>query len=150
MHKTMIYYSIRLDITLQIFKSLNIFWPQLQRKRYAEYNVFSYAFGCKKKALSDILSSRFVLKQTPGSRLKSARFLKFMSLRSWFSETLTLKTYRREWKLLSLFMFHQVTFILLIVSSLFLNLIAAQVVFSRTYNKTLHTGVLKMLRVNIT
>ena len=35
-------------------------------------------------------------------------------------------------------------------SSLFLNLIAAQVVFSRTYNKTSHAGVLKMLRVNIT
>ena len=47
-----------------------------------------------------------------------------------FSETLTLKTYRREWKLLSLYMFHGVIFILLIVSSLFLNLIAAQVVFS--------------------
>ena len=61
-----------------------------------------------------------------------------------------LKTYRREWKLLSLYMFHWVIFILLIVSSLFLNLIAAQVVFSRTYNKTSHAGVLKMLRVNIT
>ena len=73
-----------------------------------------------------------------------------MSLCSWFSETLTLKTYRCEWKLLSLYMFHRVIFILLIVSSLFLNLIAAQVVFSRTYNKTSHAGVLKMLRVNIT
>ena len=73
-----------------------------------------------------------------------------MSLCSWFSETLTVKTYRREWKLLSLYMFHRVIFILLIVSSLFLNLIAAQVVFSRTYNKTSHAGVLKMLRVNIT
>ena len=47
-------------------------------------------------------------------------------------------------------MFHRVIFILLIVSSLFLNLIAAQLVFSRTYNKTSHAGVLKMLRVNIT
>ena len=46
-------------------------------------------------------------------------------------------------------MFHQVIFILLIVSSFFLNLIAAQVVFSGTYNKTLHAGLLKMLRVNI-
>ena len=33
-------------------------------------------------------------------------------------------------------MFHRVILILLIVSSHFLNLIAAQVVFSRTYNKT--------------
>ena len=47
-------------------------------------------------------------------------------------------------------MFHRVMFILLIVSSLFVNLIAAQVVFSRTYTKKGHTGVLKMLRVNIT
>ena len=47
-------------------------------------------------------------------------------------------------------MFHRVKFILLIVSSLFLSLIAAQVVFSLTYNKTSHAGVLKMLRVKIT
>ena len=37
-----------------------------------------------------------------------------------------------------------------IVSSLFLNLSAVQVVFSQQYNKASHTGVLKMLRVNIT
>ena len=46
-------------------------------------------------------------------------------------------------------MFHQVIFILLIVSSLFLNLIAAQVVFSGTYNKTSHARLRKMPRVNI-
>ena len=49
-----------------------------------------------------------------------------------FRDTYTLKTYLREWKLLSPYMFHWVIFILLIVSSLFLILIAAQVVFSRT------------------
>ena len=42
-----------------------------------------------------------------------------------------------------------VIFILLIVSSLFLDLIAALVVFSQTYNKTSHASVLKMPRVNI-
>ena len=46
-------------------------------------------------------------------------------------------------------MFHRVIFILLIVSSLFLNLIAAQAVFSVTYNETSHAGLLKMPRVNI-
>ena len=39
-----------------------MFWPQIQRKRSEEYNVFTYDFGCKKKALSDMLASRFNLK----------------------------------------------------------------------------------------
>ena len=69
---------------------------------------------------------------------------------SWFSETLySQKTYLSGSKLLSLYMFHRVTFILQIVSSLFLDLIAAQVVFSGTYNKTSQAGLLKMPRVNI-
>ena len=33
-----------------------------EKKRCEEYNVFSYAFGSKKKAMSDILASRFILK----------------------------------------------------------------------------------------
>ena len=33
-----------------------------KKKRCEEYNVFSYAFGSKKKALSDILASQFILK----------------------------------------------------------------------------------------
>ena len=57
------YNSIRFDISLQIFKkSLDIFWPKIQRKGRKEYNVFSYDFGCKKKALSDFLASQFILK----------------------------------------------------------------------------------------
>ena len=39
-----------------------MFFPQIQRKRSEEYNVFSYDFGSKKKALSDMLASRFKLK----------------------------------------------------------------------------------------
>ena len=92
-----------LTYAYRFLKSLNIFWPQIKKKGSEEYNVFSYDCGCKKKALSDILASRFT-------------------------------TYLREWKLLSLYMFHRVIFILLIVSGLFLYLIAAQVVFSRTYS----------------
>ena len=42
--------------------SLDIFWPQIQRKRSEEYNVFSYDFVCEKKSLSDFLASRFILK----------------------------------------------------------------------------------------
>ena len=148
MQKTMIYSSIRFDITLQIF-NINIFWPQIQRKRCEEYNVFSYAFGCKKKALSDIFLPRG--SSWSKHREASLNLQGFWSLWAYahdFQRHLLSKL--REWKLLSLYMFHRVTFILLIVSSLFLNLIAAQVVFSPTYNKTSHAGVLKMLRVNIT
>ena len=66
-----------------------------------------------------------------------------------FQRHFTLQNYLPDWKLLSLYMFHRVICILLIVSSLFLNLIAAQVVFSRTYNKTSHARERKKQRVNI-
>ena len=33
----------------------------MQRKLSEEYNVFSYDFGCKKKAVSDIPASRLTL-----------------------------------------------------------------------------------------
>ena len=48
-----------------------------------------------------------------------------------FRDTYSQNLYRREWELLSLYMFHLVILILLIVSSLILNLIAAQVDIAR-------------------
>ena len=62
------YNSISFAESLQIFKSLNIFWPQIQRKRSEDYNVFSNDFGCKKNALSNILASRFIWKYIANTR----------------------------------------------------------------------------------
>ena len=107
----------------RFLKSLNIFWPQAQEKGSEEYNVFSYDFGCKKKALSDILASWFILKYSK-HRETSLNLQGFWSLWAYAYPTLgfqgyiTLKTYLCEWKLLSQYMFHRVIFILLIVSSL--------------------------------
>ena len=126
----------------------------MKRKRSEEYKVFSYDFGGKKKALSDMLALRFIFKYSK-HREAGLNLQGFWSLWAYayltldFQRHFTLKTYLSEWKLLSLNMFHRVICILLIVSSLFLNLIAAQVVFSQTYNKTSHASVLKMRRVDI-
>ena len=52
------YNSIRFDISFQNFeKPLDIFWLQLNTKKKTFQRIFSYDFGCKKKALSDFLDS---------------------------------------------------------------------------------------------
>ena len=112
----------------------------MQRKRSEEYKVFSYDFGGKKKALSDMLALRFIFKYSK-HREAGLNLQGFWSLWAYaylthdFQRHFTLKTYLSGWKLLSLYMFHQVIFILLIVSSLFLNLIAAQVVYKKTKHR---------------
>ena len=141
------YSSIRFDKSLQIFESLNIFWSQIQRKRSKDYNLFSYDFGCKKKALSDILASRFIWKYIANTRkpveninLQGFKFISIClpdSKLIFVNENCCLCTCFTE-----LYLFYW----LLVVS--FAVLIAAPVVFSRTYNKTSHAGELKMPRVN--
>ena len=53
----MIWSSMRFDISLQSFKKplVDIFSPQIEKKTFLR--VFSYNFGCRKKALSDFLAS---------------------------------------------------------------------------------------------
>ena len=82
-----------------------------------------------------MLASRLILKYSK-DREAGLNLQGFWSLWAYaylthdFQRHFTLQTYLREWKLLSLYMFHRVICISLIISSLFLNLIAAQVVFS--------------------
>ena len=53
---------MRFDISLQNFKKplVDIFSLQIERKMFRR--VFSYNFGCRKKALSDFLASSSSLK----------------------------------------------------------------------------------------
>ena len=66
---TMTWPSIRLDIGLQSFKKpLDIFSPQIERKRSKEYLVIILAV---KEALSDFLaSSSYLKKANTGSKLE--------------------------------------------------------------------------------
>ena len=94
--ETMIWPSIRFDISLQNFKKPSDIFSRKKTLR----RIFSYKFGCRKKTLSDFLASSSSLKKaTPGSWL----------------------TCLREWKLLSLYMFHRIIILLLIFCSLFIN-----------------------------
>ena len=75
---------MRFDISLQNFKKplVNIFSPQIEMFR----RVFSYNFGCRKKALSDFLASSSSLK-TVNTR-KPAKSFKHKLKDSGFLETL--------------------------------------------------------------
>ena len=57
--KTMIWPSIRFDISLQNFKKQIYFLTANRKKTF--WRTFSYKFGCRKKTLSDFLASSFDL-----------------------------------------------------------------------------------------
>ena len=99
----------------------------------------------------------FILKNSKhweaGLKRKSTRFfIKFMSLclrDSWFSETLYLK-YLSSWmKLLSLYTFHRIIFILLIVSSLSRNFNRCAACFQSYINIACRLCTQNDARVNI-
>ena len=73
-------------MSLQNFKKLlvDIFSPQIERKTVRR--VFSYNFGCRKKALSDFLASSSSLK-TVNTR-KPAKSFKLKLKDSGFLQTL--------------------------------------------------------------
>ena len=80
--------------------------------------IFSYNSGCKRKLWAIFLPQVHLWKKANIG--KPALFvninISFKLEESGFLETLN--TCRREWKLLSLYMFHRIIFVLLIVSSL--------------------------------
>ena len=101
--------------SIRFKKPLDIFWPQIQRKCSEDYLVMILAVNRK---LWAIFLPRVHLEkeQTPGSRgLKHKQVYAYLT--HDFQRHFTLNTSLREWKLLSLYMFHRIIFILLIVSS---------------------------------
>ena len=137
--ETMIWPSIRFDISLQNFKKpLDIFSPQIERKRSKEYLVIILAV---KESLERFSCLEFIFEKAntgkPAYKMKNIN----KDFPRHFNICL------REWKLLSLYMFHRIIFLLLlIVSSLFAILIAVPFVFSRSWTSL--AGVVKMPRVS--
>ena len=111
--ETMIWLSISFDISLQYFKKpLDIFSPQIERKRSKEYLVIILAV---KESFERFSCLEFIFEKAntgkPAYKMKNINkdFLRHFN------------TCLREWKLLSLYMFHRIIFLLLIVSSLSCN-----------------------------
>ena len=69
--ESMVWPSIRFDISLQNFKKSSDIFSQRNRMKTFR-RIFSYKFGCRKKTLSDFLASRSSSLKTvntaPGSR----------------------------------------------------------------------------------
>ena len=106
--ETMIWPSIRFDISLQNFKkSSDIFSPQIERKRFKEYLVIILAV---KESFERFSCLEFIFENSkhPEAGLRILR------------DTLIV-TCLREWKLLSLYMFLRIIFLLLNVSRLYCN-----------------------------
>ena len=120
--ETMIWTSIRFDISLQNFKKpLDSFSPQIERKRSKEYLVIILA---GKKALSDFLASSSSLKKAntgkPAWRLRIFRdtlILVFLNENCCFCICFT-----------ELYFFYWLLVVSLVI------LIAVPIVFSRTVN----------------
>ena len=93
---------------------LIIFWPQIQRKGSEDYLVMILPVNRKLWAI--FLPRVHVEKeQTPGAGFKHKQAYAYLT--HDFQRHFTLNTSLREWKLLFLYMFHRIIFILLIVSS---------------------------------
>ena len=143
-HNDLIYNSIRFK------KLLDIFWPQIQRKRSEGSLLMILAV---KRQLWAIFLPWVHLKKI-GNNWKPAETINKLMLTwllsdSWFSETryITLNTCLREGKLLSLYMFHRIIFILLIVRSS--SPLYRRAGCFQSYRNISYVGVLKMPRVNI-
>ena len=109
----MISLSIRFDISLKNFKKpLDSFSPQLERERSKEYLVITLAV---KESFERFSCLEFIFKKAntgkPAYKMKNIN----KDFQRHFNTCL------REWKLLSLYMFHRIIFLLLIVSSLSCN-----------------------------
>ena len=100
--------------SIRFKKPLDIFWPQIQRKCSEDYLLM--ILTVKRKPWAIFLPRVHLEKeQTPGSRLKHEQAYAYVT--HDFQRHFTLNASLREWKLLSLYMFHRIIFILLIVSS---------------------------------
>ena len=129
--ETMIWPSIRFDISLQKYKKrLDIFLPQIERKRSKEYFVIILAV---KGSSERFCCLEFICEnslQTPGSKLKT--WTKALRLRN-FRDTLI--EFVNE-NCFFLYMFYRVIFLLLIVSSLSWNFNRCAVCFQSFMNIT--------------
>ena len=117
-------------------KPLDIFWPEFQRKGSEEYLVMIFAVNRK---LWAIFLPRVHLEkeQTPGAGLKHKKAYAYLT--HDFQRHFTLNTSLREWKSLSLYMFHRIIFIWLIVSSPSRNFYRASIKLG-TWNIPEHAG----------
>ena len=116
--ETMIWPSIRFDISLRNFKKpLDSFSPQIERKRSKEYLVIILAV---KESFERFSCLDFIFEKPntgkPAYKMKNIN----KDFQRHFNTCL------REWKLLSLYMFHRIIFLLLIVSSLFCRAVCFQ------------------------
>ena len=71
--ESMIWPSIRFDISLQNFKSLQIYLLTTNRKKTIR-RIFSYKFGCRKKTLSHFLASRSSPSKTVNTAPKMTQY----------------------------------------------------------------------------
>ena len=112
-----------LIISLENFKKpSDIFSPQIARTRFKEYLVIILAV---KESFERFSCLKFIFEKT--KRREAG-----LKHKQGFSETLF--TCLREWKLLSLYMFHRIIILLLIISSLFCNFNRCAVCFQSLVN----------------
>ena len=128
-----------LIISLQNFKKpLDIFSPQIERKRSKEYLVIILAV---KESFERFSCLEFIFEKAntgkPAYKMKNIN----KDFQRHFNTCL------REWKLLSLYMFHRIAFLLLIVISLWQFLSLCRL-FSVAHEHRLHAGVVKKPRVS--
>ena len=115
-----------LIISLKNFKNLlDIFSPQIERKRSKEYLVIILAV---KESFERFYCLEFIFEKTntgkPAYKMKNIN----KDFQRHFNTCL------REWKLLSLYMFHRIIFLLLVVSGLFCNFNRCAVCFQSLVN----------------
>ena len=114
--ETMIWPSIRFDISLQNFKKpLDSLSPQVERKRSKEYLVIILA---GKESFERFSCLEFVFEK---SKHREAGLKHKLKLEAWRLRIFRFNTCLPEWKLLFLYMFHRIISLLLIVSSLSCN-----------------------------
>ena len=112
-----------LIISLWNFKKpWDILSPQIERKRSKEYLVIILAV---KESFERFSCLEFIFEE---SKHREAGLKRKQGFQRHFNICL------REWKLLSLYMFHRIIFLLLIVSSLFCNFYRCAVCFQSLMN----------------
>ena len=126
--ETMIWPSIRFDISLQNFKKpFDIFSPQIERKRSKEYLVIILAV---KESFERFSCLEFIFEKSKRREAGLKHKLKF--------EAWTVRIFRdtclREWKLFSLYMLHRIIILLLMLVVSLVILIAVPFFFSRSVN----------------
>ena len=128
--ETMIWPSIRFVISLQIFKKrLDIFSPQIERKRFKEYLVIILAV---KERFERFSCLEFVFEKSKHGEVGLKHKLRFKLEDSGFLETLILVFLNENCRLRICFTELYIFYWLLVLS--FVILIVVPIVFSRSVN----------------